>query len=135
MGDGEMNAGFIWEAAMSAAHFRLNNLIGIVDRNGLSLDGPIEEIMALEPLVKKWEAFGWEVHEVDGNDIRALVEIFNEVPKKDSTKPTIIIARTVKGKGVSFMENSLGWHYGYLADELRDKVITELRTARTKGGT
>lgn len=134
MGDGELNEGLIWEAAMSAAHYKLGNLVGIVDRNGLSLDGFTEDIMSLEPLLQKWEAFGWRAWEVDGHDMRALLDIFEKLPPTSDTKPTIIVAKTVKGKGVSFMENTIDWHYGNLDEELRDQVLAELRSKRPTGG-
>ncbi len=133
MGDGELDEGTIWEAAMSASHYKLGNLIGIVDRNMLSLDGFTEDIMALEPLAKKWESFGWQVREVDGHDIPSLVDTFDNLPPPESEKPTVIIARTVKGKGVSFMENTISWHYGNLDEELRDKVLAELREKKAGG--
>ncbi|MGB2799495.1 MAG: transketolase [Dehalococcoidia bacterium] len=134
MGDGEMDEGSIWEAAMSAAHYKLGNLVGIVDRNGLSLDGVTEGIMALEPLVQKWEGFGWRAQEVDGHDMRALLDIFEKLPPTNDNQPTIIIAKTVKGKGVSFMENTLDWHYGNLDEELRDQALAELRSKKPAGG-
>ena len=134
MGDGELDEGSVWEAAMSAAHYKLGNLVGIVDRNGISLDGVTEGIMALEPLLQKWEAFGWRAQEVDGHDMRALLDIFKKLPPTSDTKPTIIIAKTVKGKGVSFMENTIDWHYGNLDEELRDQALAELRSKRPTGG-
>ncbi len=109
MGDGEIQEGNIWEAAMAAAHFKLDNLCGIVDYNRFQIDGRIEEIMNLEPLVNKWEAFGWHVHQCDGHNIHELLEAFAEA-KTVQQKPTVIIAHTVKGKGVSFMEHVVDFH-------------------------
>ena len=90
--------------------------------------------MSLEPLLQKWEAFGWRAWEVDGHDMRALLDIFEKLPPTSDTKPTIIVAKTVKGKGVSFMENTIDWHYGNLDEELRDQVLAELRSKRPTGG-
>ena len=134
MGDGELDEGLIWEAAMSAAHYKLGNLVGIVDRNGLSLDGFTEDVMTLEPLLQKWEAFGWRAQEIDGHDMGALLDAFESLPPTNSNQPTIIIARTVKGKGVSFMENTVDWHYGNLDEELRDQALAELKSKKPAGG-
>ncbi len=134
MGDGEMDEGLIWEAAMSAAHYKLGNLVGIIDRNGLSLDGFTEDVMTLEPLLQKWKAFGWRAYEVDGHDMGALLDAFEKLPPTSDNKPTVIIARTVKGKGVSFMENTVDWHYGNLDEELRDQALAELESKKPSGG-
>jgi len=109
MSDGEMDAGETWEAAMASAHFRLDNVTAFVDRNRLQNDGPTEEIMRLEPLAEKWQAFGWKVIEIDGH---SFPEIFQALDTALVTKeqPTVIIAHTVKGKGVSFMENVADFH-------------------------
>ena len=109
MGDGELQEGQIWEAAMSGAHYKLDNLCGIVDVNGLQIDGFTKDVMCVEPLAEKWRAFGWHVIEVDGHSIGSLVNAFEEA-KRTKGKPSIILARTVKGKGVSFMENKAEWH-------------------------
>jgi len=136
LGDGELNEGMVWEAAMSAKQFKLGNLVAIVDRNGLCLDGPTEEVMGLEPLAEKWRAFGWNTVEVDGHDMKALLGAFHALPPADSDRPTCIVARTVKGKGVSFMENDPVWHYGGLDDEKAAAVCAELESHRpgTSGG-
>jgi transketolase len=111
VGDGECNEGSIWEAAMVAAHFKLDNLILIVDKNGQQSMGSSKEIMNMEPLTAKWKAFGWHCQKCDGHNFRQLQMAFNKA-KAVVGKPSVIIARTVKGKGVSFMEqNSLMWHY------------------------
>jgi transketolase len=108
-GDGEMAEGQIWEAAMFAAHYHLDNVLCIVDRNGMQIDGRTEEIMSLEPLGEKWKAFGWHVLFMDGNDMWQVLEIIDEALRHRGS-PTVIVAKTVKGKGVSFMENNVGFH-------------------------
>jgi transketolase len=114
LGDGELNEGQIWEAAMAASHFRLGNLVAIVDRNGMGLDGFTEEVMAVEPIRGKFESFGWRVVDVDGHDVEALVRVFDELPSRHGDVPTAIVAATIKGKGVSWMEYSRTWHLGAL---------------------
>jgi len=109
LGDGESQEGSVWEAAMSAAHFKLDNLIAIVDRNRIQIDGFTEDIMGLEPYKAKWQSFGWEVKEIDGNDIAQIVLTLKETPFCVG-KPSVIISNTVKGKGISFMENNVEWH-------------------------
>ncbi len=109
IGDGELNEGQIWEAALSAPKFKLDNLILFIDYNNLQLDGRCDEIMPLEPLAEKWRAFNWAVQEIDGHNIQEIVTAV-EKAKKTRGKPTVIIARTIKGKGVSFMENDCDWH-------------------------
>lgn len=126
LGDGEQAEGQVWEAAMAAAHHSVTNLIAIVDRNGYSLDGRTDEINALEPLPDKWAAFGWDVREVDGHDVAALTEMLRSIKYGDRTKPTVVIAHTVKGKGVSFMESEFGWHLGWLDTEDEVDAYTEL---------
>lgn len=109
MGDGEMQEGSIWEALMSAGHYKLDNLCAIVDKNGLQIDGRVEDVMDIDPLADKLNAFNWNVIETDGHDIKRLEEAFNQASMYTG-KPTVIIAHTIKGKGVSFMENQAGWH-------------------------
>jgi transketolase len=119
LGDGECDEGQIWEAAMAAAHFKLDKLIAIVDNNGIQLDGWNKNIMNLEPFAQKWRSFGWMVIETDGHDIVKLIEAFEQA-KKTVAQPTVIIAHTVKGKGVSFMENNPDFHgKAPNADELK----------------
>jgi transketolase len=113
MGDAETNEGQIWEAAQAAGHYHVGNLIGIVDRNRMGLDGFTEEVMGIEPLADKWRAFGWEVHECDGHSVDELVRTFDNLPQ-NSTRPQVVIAQTIKGKGVNYMELSRVWHLGYL---------------------
>lgn len=110
LGDGECEEGQVWEAAMFAAHKKLDALVAIVDNNGLQIDGKIEDVCNPEDLGAKFEAFGWDVVTVDGHDIDALVEVLSAAKADRAGKPHAIIARTVKGKGVSFMENQAGWH-------------------------
>jgi transketolase len=109
LGDGECDEGQVWEAAMAAAHFKADNLVAVVDNNGIQLDGWNRDIMGLEPLPAKWRAFNWEVLEVDGHSIPELLQAFDRA-RAVSGRPVVIIARTVKGKGVSFMENNPDFH-------------------------
>jgi len=125
MGDGEQQEGQIWEAAMSAAHYKLDNLCGIVDRNRLQIDGFTKDVMDYEPLEDKWRSFGWHVITVDGHDIEALIKVFNHA-KRVEGKPTIIIADTIKGKGVSFMENVAIWHGRAPDDEQMKQALNDL---------
>jgi transketolase len=118
LGDGEMQEGQVWEAALNAASHKLSNVIAIVDRNGYQLDGKVDDVIAVEPLDEKWRSFGWEVHVVDGHDIVALTELLRKVKAdKARDKPCCIIAKTLKGKGIDYMETEPGWHLGYLAPE------------------
>ena len=111
MGDGETQEGSIWEAAMAAGHYRLDNLVGIVDRNQLQIDGPTEGIISLEPYQDKWEAFGWQVKEIDGHNMSEIVATLRSTPFHPR-KPSLVISHTTKGKGISFMENNPEWHGG-----------------------
>lgn len=109
LGDGECDEGQVWEGAMSAAHYKLGNLVAIVDNNGLQIDGWNRDVMNLDPFNEKWRAFGWHVIEVDGHDLTQLIDAFNQA-KLVKGQPTVIIAHTIKGKGVSFMENNAAFH-------------------------
>ena len=109
LGDGECDVGQVWEAAMSAAHFKVDNLVAVVDKNGQQLDGWTRDIMNLDPLPAKWQAFGWQVIEVDGHSLPRLLQALEQA-KKIKRQPTVVIAHTVKGKGVSFMENNNDFH-------------------------
>jgi len=109
LGDGECDEGQVWEGAMAAAHFKVDNLVAIVDNNGQQIDGWNRDVMNLEPFNKKWQAFGWHVIEVDGHDLAQLTQAFEQA-KSVKGKPTVIIAHTIKGKGVSFMENNPDFH-------------------------
>ena len=109
LGDGECDEGQVWEGAMAAAHFKVDNLVAIVDNNGQQIDGWNRDVMNLDPFNEKWQAFGWHVIEVDGHDLAQLIDAFNQA-KLIKGQPTVIIAHTIKGKGVSFMENNLDFH-------------------------
>lgn len=109
LGDGEIQEGLVWEAAMSAAHYKLNNLTAILDYNGLQIDGKNEEVMNVSPVKEKFESFGWHVITVDGHDFDQIIHALDTADTIED-KPTMIIAKTIKGKGVSFMENNPGWH-------------------------
>ena len=126
MGDGECYEGSVWEAAMFAAHHKLHNLCGIVDRNKLITHGSTESINQLEPFKDKWEAFGWEVFEIDAHDFRDLESTWATFSVKTTGKPSMIIANSVKGKGVSFMENKAIWHHGGIDDEKFKSAFAEL---------
>jgi transketolase len=128
MGDGEQAEGSNWEAAMAGAHYKLDRLVGIIDRNRLQISGGTEEVMGLEPLEEKWTAFGWNVVSIDGNDMFALVEALEAVPEvKD--KPTLLMANTIKGKGVSFAENVPHWHHHVPNEAELKQALTELSLA------
>lgn len=121
LGDGECNEGAVWEAAMSAAHFKVTNLITIVDRNKLMIDGNTEQVMGLEPFADKWRAFGFVVREVDGHDFGELAGAI-DASHAEKNAPSVIIAHTIKGKGVDYMENNVKWHYGSMDSVLADKA-------------
>ncbi|WP_323038942.1 transketolase [Gemmobacter sp.] len=133
LGDGEMQEGQVWEAAIAAASHRLSNVIAIIDRNGYQLDGKVDDIMAIEPLADKWRAFGWEVHEVDGHDIVALTRTLRRVKAdKARDRPACLIAHTVKGKGIGYMETEPGWHLGYLSPEDSEKARQTILSTRIR---
>lgn len=123
IGDGEVQEGQIWEAAMAAGHLRLNNLIAIIDYNGLQVNGPIKELMDIEPIASKWKSFGWETKEIDGHDISQVIKALESKPNR---MPRIIIAHTIKGKGVSFMENDYSFHAGSLTPEQYKSALSGL---------
>jgi transketolase len=124
MGDGEQAEGSVWEAAMAAPNFLLDNLTAIIDRNHLQISGDTEDVMKLESLADKWEAFGWDVHEVDGHDMKQLSTVLTQ-PRLPG-KPMMIIANTTKGKGVTFMENNPGWHHGVPSDAQLTQAVGEI---------
>jgi transketolase len=126
LGDGEMAEGQVWEAAMASAHYNLDNVTAVLDFNGLQIDGTTDSVMCSAPLPEKWRAFCWHVIEVDGHDVNALLEAFAEAGQVKG-KPSIIIAKTVKGKGVSFMENVAGWHGNAPSLEQGEQALKELR--------
>ncbi len=135
LGDGECNEGSVWEALMAAAQYNLTNLVPIIDRNGLMIDGPTEKVMGVEPLADKLQAFGMEVVKVDGHDMDALSEGIDKALAAND-KPVAILADTVKGKGVDFMENQVPWHYGSMDAELKEKAhasIEKMYEALLKG--
>ncbi len=125
LGDGELDEGLVWEAALCAAKFELDNLIVFVDYNHLQLDGTTEEIMPLEPLTDKWRAFNWRVFEMDGHDMEQILATVS-LAVKPQGKPTVIVAHTVKGKGVSYMENEVDWHGKAPNDEQLKQALEEL---------
>jgi len=131
MGDGETDEGQIWEGAMSAAHYNLDNLCGIVDRNRLQIDGDTEKVMRLEPYCEKWAGFGWNVIECDGHDLEHLMAALDQAERVEGA-PTVIIANTVKGKGVSFMENKAEWHGIPPDDEQLALALKELEVTPSK---
>lgn len=126
LGDGELQEGQVWEAAMSASHYRLRNVMAFVDANGLQIDGPVEQVMGLEPITDKWEAFGWDVQEIDGHDFSQIDEAVQRAERSGGDRPNVIVARTIKGKGVSFIEGKLRYHgVAPTMDELR-RAMDEL---------
>ena len=125
LGDGESQEGMVWEAAMSAAKFKLDNLVAIVDYNGLQINGWVNDIMRLEPLADKWKSFGWSVIEINGNEMKQVLHALQKARKLRG--PVVIIANTVKGKGVSFMENEAEWHGKAPNEEQTARAIDELR--------
>ena len=128
LGDGEIEEGQVWEAFMSAAKYKLDNLCAVIDVNGLQIDGKTADVMPTEPLDKKLEAFGWHVIPVDGHDLAALSAAFDQA-KANTGAPTVLLAKTVKGKGVSFMENNAGWHGKATKPEEFEIAMTELKAA------
>lgn len=126
LGDGELAEGQVWEAAMAASHFGLGNVVAIVDANQLGIDGFVRDVMAAEPIEERFAAFGWQTHRVDGHDLRALLEVFGALPDPAGRRPQVIIADTIKGKGVKRMELSPDWHVGNLAGADYDDVMAEL---------
>jgi transketolase len=125
LGDGEIEEGQVWEAAMAAAHYKLDNLIAFLDHNGLQIDGPVTEVMSPEPVDEKFKAFGWHVERINGHSFAEIAAAV-EAAKKVKDKPTMIIADTVKGKGVSFMENQVGWHGNAPSREQAEQALAEL---------
>ncbi len=128
LGDGELAEGSSWEALMTASHYQLDNLVIIIDRNTLQISGPTEAVMGLEPLVAKFAAFGCEVQVCDGNDIEALLHTFDQLPFQPG-RPNLVYAQTVKGKGISFIENAVQWHHKVPSEEEFKAAIHELESA------
>jgi transketolase len=126
LGDGEQNEGQVWEAAMSAAHYKLSNLCALVDWNGLQIDGPSCKIMNLDPLPDKWKAFGWNTLVINGHDPREIMTALG-LARQETSRPTVILAKTIKGKGVSFMQNLACWHGVAPNDEQVCQALDELK--------
>lgn len=126
-GDGELEEGQVWEAAMTSSHYKLDNICLIVDNNNLQIDGKVEEVMSIYPLDKKFKSFGFEVINIDGHDIKQIINALNEA-KTIKGKPTVIIAKTIKGKGISFMENVADWHGKAPNEEQYNLAMKELRS-------
>lgn len=125
MGDGEQGEGSIYEAAMAGSHYKLDNLVAIIDRNGLQISDTTENVMALEPIAERWSAFGWDVKEINGDRMEEIVEAFDSIDYSNG-KPHLIVSRTTKGFGVSLMENILKWHHGVPTGEEYQKAIEEI---------
>lgn len=125
MGDGEQGEGSIYEAAMSASHYKLDNLVAVIDRNHLQISGSTEDVMSLECIKERWEAFGWEVFQIAGNDLSVLYDTFENMSYNNS-KPKLIIAETTKGNGISYMENVAKWHHGVPNEEQYIQAIEEI---------
>jgi transketolase len=125
MGDGELPEGSNWEAALTASQYKLDNLCAIVDKNNLQITGPTASVCNTDPLDKKFESFGWSVKFVDGHNIGELKETFDSLPF-EKAKPSVIIANTIKGKGISFMENSIKWHHGVPNKNEYEMAVSEL---------
>ncbi|MDA0951485.1 MAG: transketolase [Proteobacteria bacterium] len=127
LGDGELNEGQVWEAAMAASHYGVQNLVAIVDANRLQIDGATADIMGVEPIDERFASFGWEVRRIDGHDIDAVLAAFDALPQGTTGKPQVIVADTIKGRGVQMMELSLNWHVGNLVGRDYDAVIEEIK--------
>ena len=125
MGDGEQGEGSIYEAAMSASHYKLDNLVAIIDRNGLQISDTTENVMALEPIRDRWEAFGWDVIDANGDEMQSLLKAFESIEYADG-KPTLIISHTTKGHGVKLMENVLKWHHGVPSAEEYEQALADI---------
>lgn len=125
MGDGELDEGSVWEAAASASHYGLDNIVAIIDSNKIQYDGNTDEILRMSPIGEKWKAFGWDVLEIDGHDVSSLIEAYSTI----TDKPLVIIANTIKGKGISFMENNWRFHNSRLSVKQYEQAISELEGA------
>ena len=132
MGDGEQSEGSVWEAAMNAVHYKLGNLVAIVDFNGLEADGTINEVTSLGDIGAKYKAFGWNVIEIDGNNIEQIKNAFDSLPSVDTDIPTVLVCHTTKGNGVPFMENQVRWHAGKVTQEQYDEAIVLLNKQFTE---
>ena len=126
LGDGEMQEGIIWESAMFAAHYKLDNLVAILDYNGLQIDGKNEEVMDINPIGKKFESFGFNAFFCDGHNFDEIDNVMNNIENNKNGRPNILIAKTIKGKGVSFMEDQAGWHGQAPNDEEKEKALLDI---------
>jgi len=137
LGDGELHEGQVWEAAMAAGHFRTASLVAIIDRNQLCIDGRTDEIMAVEPIVERFEAFGWQVQRIDGHDFGQIQSALAQLAPGGQGRPQLIVADTIKGRGVSWMEENLNWHVGNLVgadyDDAVAQITAGLRPAASPG--
>ena len=131
LSDAECNEGSVWEAAMFAAHHRLSNLVGVVDLNGQQALGYTDDVLSLSPLAARWEAFGWDVHEVDGHDVARLADVIGGLDTATGS-PHMLIARTVFGKGVSYMERQIKWHYSPMSDDEYRQALAEIGEAEAR---
>lgn len=129
MGDGELNEGTMWEAIAAAHQYKLGNIVGFVDCNRMSFDGPSKEIMDMGCIADKFRLYGWNAIEIDGHDMQMILDTIDEAPLPDSKVPTVVVAQTVKGKGVDFMENSAAWHAGKIDEKTRKEAEKQLREA------
>jgi len=128
MGDGELHEGQVWEAAMAGSHYQLGNLIAVVDANGSCGDGPTSSVMNIEPIADRFTAFGWSAVEIDGHDVGAVMRAFDALPPPDSDRPVCVVARTLKGKGVSFMEAApRDWHLCFLGPADYERASDEIK--------
>ncbi len=132
MGDGETCEGSVWEAANTAASYKLGNLISVIDKNNQLMSSFANDPMSFENYADRWRAFGWDAVEIDGHDMNQIVDALDDLPRITSEKPTVLICETIKGKGVSFMEKELGWHAGRLSEEDMEKAIAEIEEACEK---
>lgn len=132
VGDGESEEGSIWEAVSYAGKLGLGNLVVFIDNNGLQCSGRVDDVSVLEPIGKKFEVFGWNVLETDGHDVDRLADLYSYIPSADSGVPTVVVAHTTKGKGVSFMENNASWHNGTVTQEQYDEAVAALDAAFEK---
>ena len=126
IGDGELNEGSIWEAVMAAAQFRLGSIVAFIDKNDMCMDGPQDEVMQVNPVDEKFAAFGWHAVNVDGHDVAALVDAVDALPPPTGDRPTVVVAQTVKGRGVGFMENTTKWHSGTIDDDTLQECYDEV---------
>ncbi|HBB68196.1 MAG: transketolase [Elusimicrobia bacterium GWA2_56_46] len=127
LSDGECNEGSVWEAAMFAAHHKLSNLIAVLDLNAQQAFGYTEDVLSLSPMAARWRAFNWDVHEIDGHDINAIQALIGRLSSAPGSRPHILVARTVFGKGVPFMENKIKWHYWPMSDEEYRQALDAVR--------